>query len=475
MTDTYRTARDMLADLAAKKISARELLSAHLAKNDALHKKLNAVIETDIARAMKDAAAIDDARAKGNTLGALAGLPMTIKDGFDVENMPATSGAPGFHGREKDCADAEVVAAARKAGAVIWGKTNVPYMLGDIQSYNEIYGTTNNPYDVTRTPGGSSGGAAAALASGITPLEIGSDIGGSLRHPANFCGVVSLKPTWNVLSLRGHVPPAPDDFVEDGDLGVVGPMARNVGDLRLLWNVLRGNGGAAAKSVKGTRIAVWDEDDAFPLAGDVRDAVGRAADALSQADVVIGNVKPPVGGAELMAPYMQTLAAILSTGLPDEVYDAFASMQTLDRAALAEGRDGGAAFRLSATATFRDIARARVQRQKQKDRLEAFFDEGYDAILMPVTPIPAFAHNQQGSFADRVIEVDGKAVPYGSLLNWISLATSLRAPALAVQAGQTASGLPVGVQLVGRWNGEDRLFDLAHAIEEEFGFEPPPL
>jgi len=473
--DTYKTAREMLADLQAKKISARELLQAHLARNDALHKKLNAVVETDIERAMKDAGAIDNARAKGAPLGKLAGLPMTIKDGFDVENMPATSGAPGFRGRDKNCADADVVAAARKQGAVIWGKTNVPYMLGDIQSYNEIYGTTNNPYDVTRTPGGSSGGASAALAAGITPLEIGSDIGGSLRHPANFCGVVSLKPTWNVLSQRGHVPPAPESYSENGDLNVVGPMARNVGDLRLLWDVLRGGAGGTDKPAKGARIAVWDADEHFPLANDVRDAVARAANALSEHDVVIGNDKPPVGGRELMLPYLQTLSAVLGSGLPDEVYDAFASMREQDAKTLAEGGDGGASFRFFSTGSFRDVSRARTERQKQKDRLEAFFDDGYDAILMPVTPIVPFAHNHQGSFADRTIDVDGQTVPYSSLINWIALATSLRAPALAVQAGRTQSGLPVGVQLVGRWNDEDRLFDLAQALEQEFGFEPPPL
>jgi len=358
---------------------------------------------------------------------------------------------------------------------VIWGKTNVPYMLGDIQSYNEIYGTTNNPYDVTRTPGGSSGGAAAALAAGITPLEIGSDIGGSLRHPANFCGVVSLKPTWGVLSLRGHIPPAPDEFIET-DLGVVGPMARNIDDLRLLWNVLRGNDGAAEKPVRGSRIAVWDEDPAFPLASEVQNAVRRAADALARQGVGIGNAKPPVDGAELMRPYMQTLAAVLGSGLPDDVYNAFAAMNVQDRKTVADGGDGGAAFRLSSTASYRDIMRAGVVRQKQKDKLDAFFDEGYEAVLMPVTPITAFAHNQQGSFADRVIDVDGKIIPYGALLNWISLATSLHAPALAVQAGRAANGMPVGVQLVGRRNGEARLFDLARAIEQELGgFEVPPL
>src|SRR5665213_3609347 len=317
MTEVYATAREMLADLAAKKISARELLDLHVARNDTLHKKLNAVVETDLEHARAAAKSIDDARVHGAALGALAGLPMTIKDGFDVLNMPATSGAPQFAHRAKDCIDADMVIAARKAGAVIWGKTNVPFMLGDIQSYNEIYGTTNNPYDVTRTPGGSSGGAAAALASGITPLKIGSDIGGSLRHPANFCGVVSLKPTWNVLSLRGHIPPAPDSYSDNGDLGVVGPMARNVGDLRLLWNVLRGNSGNAETSAKGARIAVWDEDPAFPLAHDVRVAVGRAADALSRQGVTIGNAELPLAGAELMTPYMQALAAVLGSGLPD--------------------------------------------------------------------------------------------------------------------------------------------------------------
>ncbi len=477
MTEVYATAREMLADLAAKKISARELLDLHVSRNDTLYKKLNAVVETDLDHARAAAKSIDDARAHGATLGALAGLPMTIKDGFDVLNMPATSGAPQFAHRAKDCLDADVVLAARKAGAVIWGKTNVPFMLGDIQSYNEIYGTTNNPYDVTRTPGGSSGGAAAALAAGITPLEIGSDIGGSLRHPANFCGVVSLKPTWGVLSQRGHVPPPPDAYVE-GDLGVVGPMARNLGDLRLLWNVLRGKSGAVASPVKGARVAVLDSENNFPLAQDVRDGLRRAADALTRQGVMVSRARPAIAGDALMNPYMLVLAAVLGNGLPDPVYESFAAMREQDRKIVEAGGDnsGAAAFRLASTASFREIARAKVLRQKQKDVLEAFFNEGYDAILMPVTPVTAFPHNQEGGFNDRMIDVDGRAIPYSTLLNWIALATSLHAPALAIQAGQTAKGMPVGVQLVGRWNNEDRLFDLGHAIEEDLGgFRAPAL
>lgn len=477
MTEVYATARQMLADLAAKKISARELLDLHVARNEALHKKLNAVIETDLEHAQAAAKSIDDARAHQAELGKLAGLPMTIKDGFDVFGMPATAGARGFYKRDKNCLDADMVATVRREGAVIWGKTNVPYMLGDIQSYNEIYGTTNNPYDVTKTPGGSSGGAAAALAAGITPLEIGSDIGGSLRHPANFCGVVSLKPTWNVLSQRGHVPPVPGQYIEDEDLGVAGPMARNVGDLRLLWEILRGQITAPA-NIGGARIAVWDSEPGFPLAHDVHAGVERAAHALSKQGATVRNAKPDISGAALMPPYMQILSAIISTSLPDDVYNAFEKTRAEDRKLVAEGGSGAsaAAFRLANTASYREVHVAAIARQKQKDALAVFFAEGYDAILMPITPVTAFPHNHEGRFASRTLNVDGKSEPYPSLLNWIALATSLHAPALAVQAGQTAGGMPVGVQLVGRWNDEAKLLDLGEALECELGgFRAPRL
>jgi len=474
--DTYATARSMLADLAAKKISARELLDAHLARNEKIAPAINAVIATDIARAKRDAAAIDEARARGAALGPLAGLPMTIKDGFDVQNMPATAGAPQFKDRAKDCADATLVAAARGAGAVIWGKTNVPFMLSDIQSYNVIYGTTNNPYDVTKVPGGSSGGAAAALATGVTPLEIGSDIGGSLRHPANFCGVTSLKPTWGALSGRGHVPPAPDAYFEC-DIGVYGPMARNAGDLKLLWSVLRGTPQQSRRDVKSARVAVWDEEASWPLACDVRDGVKRAADALAASGARVERAKPAIDGAALMEVYTTILTPIIALDMPEPMMKAFEAMRDADRAVLAAGGEDAAiaAFRLRATSTFREIAAAWVARQRFKDILAEFFAR-YDVILMPITMVPPFAHLQEGSFADRVLDVDGITVPYNNLLDWIAPASVLHAPALAVQAGRTAQGLPVGVQIVGPWHGEDRLFDFAAAIEDRLGgFTPPPL
>jgi amidase len=476
MTQVYATARQMLADLEARRISARELLDLHVARNEAVGGKLNAVIATDLEHAQAAAKSIDDARAHGATLGALAGLPMTIKDGFDVLGMPATSGNPAWATRDKNCLDADVVNAARKAGAVIWGKTNVPFMLSDFQTYNAIYGTTNNPYDLARTPGGSSGGAAAALAAGITPLEIGSDIGGSLRHPANWTGVCALKPTWGALSLRGHIPPAPGVYYES-DLGVVGPMARNIGDLRLLWNALRGADGAASQPAKGARIAVWDEEPSWPLAEEVRARVDAAAGALEKSGARVTHAKPEIDGAQLMNFYRVILMAIIGAGLPEAFTKPLEAMRESDRALVLAGGEGAAeaSTRLGMAGAYRDVAWAHTQQQTAKDRLEDFFFD-YDAILMPIGMTTAFPHLQEPSFAERVLEVNGTNVPYPAMLNWIAPATVLHAPALAVQAGRTPSGLPVGVQLVGRWGGEDRLFDLAAALERELGgFSPPPL
>ncbi len=476
MTNLYATAREMIADLKTKKVSARELLNAHLARNDALHAKLNAVIATDIARAQKDAAAIDEARARGAALGALAGLPMTIKDCFDVENLPAVVGNPEFKERPKTSAEAPIAAAARKAGAVIWGKTNVPFMVSDIQTYNAVYGTTNNPYDITRGCGGSSGGAATALAAGITPLEVGSDIGGSLRHPANYCGVFSLKPTWGAISQRGYIPPLPEKYVEH-DLNVVGPLARNSEDLKLLWSVLRGTPEKARRDVKGAKVAVWDHEPSWPLARDVRDGVKRAAEALQKAGANVEYKKPPIDGAELMDCYTTILSAIMGLTLPPPLLAAWETSRAQDRQLQTkEGLEGASArFRLNSTATFIEVADAMALRQKLKDKLEAFFGGGWDVIVMPITMVPPFKHLHEPGFMERILDVDGQGVPYMNLLNWISLATALHAPALAVPAGQNGQGLPIGVQLVGPWNGEDRLFDFAAAVEEGLGgFTPPP-
>ncbi len=473
--DVYATARQAIADLRARKISARELLAAHVARNDKAGPRLNAVIATDLARAETDAALIDEKRVRGEVLGPLAGLPMTIKDGFDVANMPAVCGNPAYVKREKNCADAAMVSRVRDAGAVVWAKTNVPLMLGDFQTYNAVYGRTNNPYDVARTTGGSSGGAGAALAAGVTALEIGSDVGGSLRHPASFCGVMSLKPTWGVLDPRGHIPPAPDEYMER-DLNVVGPMARNTEDLKLLWSVLNKSEALARRDISGARIAVWDDEKGWPLSAEVRAGIDRAADALSRAGAKVEHRKPDISGEELMYTYTAILTAVLSPDYPKEMFDAFEAARPSDLKAAREGRlDAAANYRLRMTASYREIVDHLVVRQRLKDRLAQFF-ETHDAILMPIDPTPPIPHLTEIPFQAREIDVDGKTFPYVSMLSWIAPATALHAPSIAVQAGRTKSGLPVGVQIVGPWRGEDRLFDYAAALEDALGgFTRPEL
>ena len=298
-----------LLALSTKRVSSVELLKAALARHAETHETLNAVVAADPERALERARALDDARARGETVGPLAGLPMTIKDTFDVAGMAASSGLAELRRRQVD--DAQAVSHARHAGAVVWGKTNVPVMAADWQSVNPLYGKTNNPWDPTRTPGGSSGGAAAALAARVTPLEIGSDIGGSLRVPASFCGVYSHKPTWGMVSQRGHVPPHPGSHAER-DLNVIGPMARSARDLRLLLSILE-NGPLAPRAppadLKETKIGLWLDDPNCPLDPEVRATLETFADDLRAAGATVERIPSPVDMRALLFAYQTLLDA----------------------------------------------------------------------------------------------------------------------------------------------------------------------
>jgi amidase len=477
MSDSpYRGATELLDDLTNRRVSARELLDAAYARHEAVHPRINAVVAQDLERAAEEAKAIDEARARDTPLGPLAGLPMTVKDGFDLTGLPAVCGVPAMVNRPKDCPDADVVAAARQAGAVVWGKSNVPIMLGDFQTYNDVYGTTNNPYDTGRTSGGSSGGAAAALAAGITSLEIGSDIGGSLRNPANFCGVYALKTTFGQLSDRGQVPPGPGTYIQS-DLGVVGPMARSVADVQLLYRVLRGSRDRSRGSSGDTyRVALWLDEPEFTLAGPVREVLESAAGALARHGVVVEVAKPPLDLARMVEVYLGLLFSINIAGVPDKVFDRLVARREEAAEAVAGGADrySPEAFTLYATPTFREVQRLRVAREEIKNAVRDWFGQ-WDAIFTANAPVPAFPHDHGPSMAARTLDVDGRSVPYFRLLDWISLATLVHLPALSAPVGQTAAGLPVGVQLIGRWNEEDRLLGLAEILEAATGgFRPPP-
>jgi amidase len=472
-----RDATDQLLALANRRVSAVELLKAALARHEQTHGALNAVVAVDLERSLERARAIDDLRAKGEPLGPLAGLPMTVKDTLDVAGMPASSGLEDVRRRQAE--DATTVRHARDAGAVIWGKTNVPVMAGDWQSFNSLYGATNNPWDNTRTPGGSSGGAAAALAAGITALEIGSDIGGSLRVPASFCGVFSHKPTWGLVSQHGHVPPTPGSWSER-DLNVVGPMARSARDLRLLLSVME-NGLLAPKAapaeLKGVKIGLWLDEPSFALDPEIRTVMEAFAAELAAAGAEVTPISSPVHAPTLMGAYQTLLGAVLGEDLPPKLIRRMERMRGLALMQISRGAGplSSAAAALSYTATHREWMAADAVRQRLRHEVQGVF-ERFDVVLAPITPVAAFPHDHR-PFGDRELTTsDGQAFPYNAMVNWIALATALLLPATAVPAGQTRAGLPVGAQLIGPSGGDARTLALAQAIDEKVrGFMAPQL
>ena len=463
--------------LASRRLSALELLTASVARNAEVKGRLNAVVEMDLDRARERAKAVDDLRAKGEALGPLAGLPMTIKDTLDVEGMPASAGIEAL--RHRMAADAAAVRHVRKAGAVIWGKTNVPVMAGDWQSYNSVYGTTNNPWDQDRTPGGSSGGAAAALAAGVTALEIGSDIGGSLRVPAGFCGVFAHKPTYGLVSQVGHVPPMPGSFSEP-DLNVIGPMARSARDLRLLLSVIE-NGPLAAKAepadLTTLRVGLWLEDPSFVLDAEVRAVIEAFAGQMSAQGAQVKEISSPVNMPELFDAYLILLMSNMGGGLPQKAYRGMERMRGPARLARAAGAGARswAANVLATTASHAEWMAADEIRNRAGAAIKDAF-AAYDVIIAPIAPVVAFPHNHKPFNGRKLSCSNGLKIPYTSMLEWISLATALGLPATAVPAGIAASGLPVGVQIIGPRGADAKTLAVAQAIDENIGgFVAPPL
>ncbi len=300
---SFATATELSAALAAKKVSAMELARDAIGRIERHDGKINAICVRDFERGLDAARAADTGRARGETQP-LLGIPLTVKESYNVAGLPTTWGFPA----QKDFVpgeDALSISRVRAAGGVILGKTNVPVGLGDWQSYNDIYGTTNNPYDLGRTPGGSSGGSSAALAAGYGPLSLGSDIGGSLRVPAFHCGVYAHKPTFALAPSRGHTPPPFPPLPFDRDLAVIGPMARSAADLSLLLDVIAGpdpmEAGKAYTlalppprhgALKSFRVLVIDTDPVLPTNAAVRAAIDRLAANLGKADVKIERQSP---------------------------------------------------------------------------------------------------------------------------------------------------------------------------------------
>jgi amidase len=477
----FRSAGELAAALRRRELGSRELLEHFLARIERWNPALNAVVTLDAERARAAADAADRALARGDAAGPLFGLPMTVKDTFETAGLRTTCGVPELAGHVP-AADAISVARLRAAGAVIFGKTNTPTWAGDWQTTNPVFGTTNNPWDPTRTPGGSSGGSAAAVAAGFTSLELGSDIGGSIRVPSHCCGVFGHKPSHGLVPQRGHIPGVPGTLSER-DLNVVGPLARSVDDLELALDVLAGPLPELAHAVslqlppaRGAKLAdfraaAWLDEPACPLDREMRGLLEQAADALTKAGARIDHeARPAVDFREAVDLYVALLMPIMSLELPDAL--------ARQMAQAGQGVPPGAPGLLAASARanaarHRDWLRTHERREQLRARWAEFFRET-DVLLCPVMLTPAFPQDES-EFTTRRLRVNGEERPYIENIEWPALITMALLPSTVIPVGRTTGGLPVGVQIVGPYLEDRTPLAFARAAARELGgFTPPP-
>ncbi len=407
----------------------------------------------------------------------MLGLPITVKEAYNVAGSPTTWGKPEYRDNVTN-EDALAIERLKGAGAIIIGKTNVPLDLADIQSYNDIYGVCNNPYNLEHTPGGSSGGSGAALAAGMGALEMGSDIGGSIRTPAHFCGVFGHKPTWALIPGRGHALPG---ALVEMDIAVIGPLARSAFDLELQLDVLAGADdfepgiryelpGLPARGLEGLRVAVWSTDPACPVSKEVESRVIRVAEALENAGAQVNyEARPDITGEQSEAIYRPLLWSFMMGGLPREKFEemkAYAAGSSPD--------DHGEDVEIARMGTMdhRTWLGLHNRRDELRWKWHAFFQD-YDVVLAPQTPTPAIRHDHR-PFGQRTVSVDGVDMPYFQQIFWAGLVGISRLPSTVVPTGLSDSGLPIGVQIIGNAHSDRLTIQTAQKLEQlGFRFESP--
>jgi amidase len=480
----YYTITDVVEALRSRTMSAAELTDHTIARIESLDPALNAVVVRDFDRAREAARAADVALARGDSRP-LLGVPTTIKEAFNIAGLPTTWGFPQYANFVPD-EDALVVARLKSAGAVILGKTNVPLGLADFQSYNDIYGTTNNPWDLGRSPGGSSGGCAAALAAGFGPLSFGSDIGGSLRVPAHFCGVYAHKPTLGLVPMRGYNPPPSAPLPGHGDLAVLGPMTRTAADLGLALDVvadpdseLEGIGYRLAlpPARHGTladfRVLIVDTHPLMPTGGAVREAIDRLSQRLATAGARVAHSAASLPDlADSARLYMRLFASAKSSGLSRDQYEDMkrmaAALDPADHSLHAQRMRGAVLTHRDWLNT--DRARARIQQQ-----WSLLFRE-FDVVVYPAASVPAFPQDHSLPIEARYLDIDGTAYPYyDACFVWADPAGTCGLPATAAPIDSSPTGLPIGVQIIGPYLEDRTTIAFAALMEREFGgFLPPP-
>jgi len=473
----FASATELARRIKNKELGCVELLAYFLDRVDRFNPDLNAIVVDIRDEATARAKAADEALAAGRDWGPLHGVPMTVKESYDVAGTPTTWGVPELKDSIAET-DALAITRLKDAGAVVFGKTNVPLMLSDFQSYNEIYGTTNNPWDLQRAPGGSSGGSAASLAAGMTGLEMGSDIGGSIRNPAHFCGVFGHKPTWLLLPPRGH---ATRGVLSPSDISVIGPLARSAADLARAVDICAGPDEIACRGLKlelptlgkspdELKVAVWRDDDIARVDDSVANRVDAVADCLANAGAEVDFDARPVDADHSHTVYQCLLQATMSARLPEERYNAVAKrVEALDP----NDTSRSTLVQRSQVARFREWTANNEQRTHLRWQWHAFF-ERFDVLVAPIMSTSAFLHDHR-PFGDRTLTVNGVEEPYFNQVFWAGLASGANLPATVIPTGPDDQGLPVGVQLIGPEYGDLVTIGIAEILEREgFCFTPPP-
>ncbi|HYL23626.1 MAG TPA: amidase family protein [Burkholderiales bacterium] len=477
--DAFSSAAELAAALRARHISARELIELHLARIARHNPSLNAICTLDEAGARRRAQEADAALARGERWGPLHGVPMTIKDALETAGVRTTAGHPPL----KDyvpARDAPAVARLRAAGAILLGKSNVPPLSADYRADNPIFGRTNNPWNLERTPGGSTGGGAAAVAAGLSAFDVGSDLAGSVRTPAHFCGLFGLKPTERRIPNAGHIPEPPGVPRAVRHMNVLGPLARSVDDLALITRAISGADDAEpdvppvpwteppARALKAHRFA-WSADfGGVPVTRETRAAIQKLADTLANTGCVVEERNP--AGFSF-----------------DEAWEAWGEIAIAERAATGAERSRERVAALNATlgdawavsrgsakgvrATVGDYMAALTRRDHLIATIERFFDQ-WDALICPVTVSPAIGHVPFGT----PIDVDQHQVPYFIAGTAYTCPFNLTGhPAVVLPLARSRDRLPIGVQLVAKRWSEPALLALAEKVASITGpFTPPP-
>ena len=483
----YRPAHELVEELRNGTLTSEAVTQHFLDQIRRHNDRINAVVTLDEQQALTQARAADEERAAGATLGPLHGLPLTLKDTWEVAGMTCTAGAPALRNHQPQ-QHADVVQRLEDAGAIIIGKTNVPIYATDLQSYNKLFGVSNNPYHTDHTPGGSSGGAAAALAAGMTPLEVGSDLAGSIRTPAHFCGVFGHKPSRALVSFRGHIP-GPPGTQSRPDLAEGGPLARNAKDLQLLLEVIAGPTPldsrswtinmepAALSSLDQARVGLWLEDPLCPIEQELTDGYRTLGRELEQRGALVAQARHPLLDLEhILPPYFNLLGSLLSTSLKPAQRRQMLWVARLEKWLKLLG---------PLTAFVGEYGRGVNQpvhqwvavsetREKMRAEIGSLFDE-FDVLLTPVTPTTAIRHDHSHPVFKRRIAVAGQPRAYMDQFCWIAFATLLGLPATSVPVGRSKEGLPFNVQVIGAPGKDLTTLRFAELLEQEglAGFTPP--